>query len=60
MTITSEPVPTCPICGGMVRRELLLRKRPEDPEWGPWTCDLHGKVTPHWEDVEEEEEYEDA
>lgn len=32
-------VPLCPICMGIVRREIL-----NDGARGPWLCDLHGAV----------------
>ncbi len=43
-------IPTCPLCDGLVRREL--RDTAAGQEHGPWRCDLHGEVTPRldtWE-----------
>jgi len=49
-------IPVCPLCGGMVRAEILHQNNPDDPERGPWRCDLHGEVTPVWEWEEDEED----
>lgn len=59
----SEPeyeraIPVCPVCGGMMRADILPRKRWDDPTRGPWKCDLHGEVKPEWvyEDDEPDDE----
>lgn len=52
---SSEPVPVCPECGGLVRAERLVRKGPNDPERGDWRCDLHSVVVPEWVYEKEEE-----
>lgn len=47
-------LPLCPTCKGMARRERLQRPTPDSPEFGPWTCDLHGtldRVEMTWLDV---------
>ena len=45
---TSEPIPVCPICGGMLRRNT-------DEGISGRRCDLHGHVTPEWVELPEEE-----
>jgi hypothetical protein len=44
-------VPVCPVCGGLVRRDLLALTG-EGQRFGPWRCDLHGEQVPVWERVE--------
>jgi hypothetical protein len=40
-------LPLCPVCKGLARRELA-----EAGQHGPWRCDLHGEVTPEFEELE--------
>ena len=55
----ARDVPTCRKCSGLVRRDLLAQTN-EGQRFGPWRCDLHGEVTPHWEHLDVPTGYDDS